>query len=177
MAILRRRKVSKKLRKHVQSEVSTSVQVALLTLKHESLSEPIRASSDPTERVGKTAENIIYGTRSRGNVYYYVGFDYTMPNDEDGASPQVSITLNYVTRDVIEAIESMGTGPVTVDMEICFADSPDVVEIGIYGMQLTDITYDHSTVTGTISRDLLFQEPYPFRSFIPYHYPYLFGLN
>lgn len=159
----------------MQSEVSTSVQVALLTIKHESLSEPIRVSSDPTERVAKTEENIIYGTKSRGNTYYYVGFDYSLPNDEDGAAPQVTLSLSYVTRDVIEAIEKMGTGPVSVDMEICFADTPDTVEIGIYDMQLSDITYDQTSISGTISRDLLFQEPYPFRSFIPQHYPFLFS--
>ena len=175
MRVPTRRRISKKLRKHVQSEISTSVQVGLITLRHESLEVPIRASTDPTQRVAQTAENIIYGTVSRGNIYYYTGFEYSLPNDEDGAPPQVNIRLPIVTRDVIEAIEKMTTGIVKVDLEIVFADSPDIVEIGLYDLELADINYDLTSVSGTISRDLLFQEPYPCNSFIPQHYPFLFA--
>ena len=173
--LLRRRKVSKKLRKHVQAEVSSQIQVCLLTIKHEDLTEPVHVSSDATVRVAKTAENVVYGTISRGKTYYYAGFGYSLPNDEDGSAPQVIITISYVTHDIIKAIENMGSGLVSVDMEICFADTPDIVEIGIYDMNVADIKYDSTSASFTISRDMLFQEPYPVRTFIPLHYPYLFN--
>lgn len=173
--LLRRRKVSKKLRKHVQAEVSSQIQVCLLTIKHEDLAEPIRVSSDATVRVAKTAENVVYGTISKEKTYYYVGFGFSLPNDEDGASPQMQITLAYVTNDIIKAIENMGSGLVSVDVVFVFADSPDVEELKIDDMNLADIKYDGTSISFTLSRDMLFQEPYPVRTFIPLHYKYLFN--
>ena len=41
-------------------------------------------------------------------------------------------------------------------------------------MELSDITYDEFAISGIVSRDLLFQEPFPFRSFTPDEWPFLF---
>lgn len=169
------RKVSKKLRKHVQSEIDPLIKVFLVTIYHEDLSEPIRASSDPTERVGSDEVNVIYGTVSRGRTFYYAGFEANLANDENGSAPQVTITLPNADRKMVEAIESMGPGPVTVDIEVVFADTPDESEISMIGMEMSEITYDEESISGVVSRDLLFDEPYPYRSFTPDHYPFLFS--
>lgn len=169
------RTVSKKVRKHVQAETDPLVKVFLITIRHKDLSEPIRVSSDPAERVDADSINVIYGTVSRGLTFYYAGFDASLLNDEEGAAPQTQITLPNADRAIIEAIESMGPGPVAVDIELVFADTPDIVEVGLYDMELSKITYDESTVSGTVSRDLLFQEPYPCKSFTPQDYPFLFS--
>lgn len=169
------RNISKKMRKHVQEEVDPLVKVFLITIRHKDLTEPIRASSDPTVRVGEDSINVIYGTVSRGQTFYYAGFDAMLVSDEDGSAPQTQLSLPNADRKIIEAIESMGPGPVAVDIELVFADTPDIVEIGLYDMELSKITYDESSVTGVISRDLLFQEPYPCKSFIPKDYPFLFS--
>lgn len=168
------RKVSKKAREHVQAEVDPLVKVFLITLYHEDLQEPIRVSSDPTERLGSDEINVIYGTRSNGYEYMYAGFDACFANDEDGSPPQVQISIPNADRSIIEAIESMGPGPVTVDIQLVFADTPDIVEVALTGMELSDITYDESAISGIVSRDLLFQEPFPFRSFTPNEWPFLF---
>ena len=169
------RSVSSKARKHVQSEISPLVQVFLITIYHEDLSEPIRVSSDPTTRLGSDEINVFYGTVSNGRTFYYAGFDACIANDEDGAAPQVQISIPNADRSMITAIESMGSGPVTVDIELVFADTPDTIEVALTGMELTEITYDESTISGTISRDLLFDEPYPYRSFTPKDWPFLFS--
>lgn len=168
------RTVSSKLRKNVQAEVDPLVKVFLITIYHEDLITPIRVSSDPTERIESDTTNVIYGTRSNGNIYYYAGFDCCLANDEDGAAPQVQISIPNADRSMVDAIESMGAGPVTVDIQLVFADTPDVVEIALTGMELSDITYDETSISGIISRDLLFSEPMPYRSFTPDEWPFLF---
>lgn len=168
------RTVSSKARKHVQSEIDPLVKVFLITIYHADLTDPIRVSSDPTERVGSDEYNVFYGTVSNDRVFYYAGFEASLANDEDGAAPQVQLTIPNADRAMIEAIESMGPGPVTVDIELVFADTPDNIEVALTGMELVEITYDESTISGIVSRDLLFDEPYPFRSFTPQHFPFLF---
>ena len=168
------RAVSSKARKHVQSEISPLIQVFLITIYHEDLSEPIRVSSDPTTRVGSDEYNVFYGTVSNGRTFYYAGFEACLANDEDGAPPQVQISIPNADRAMIEAIESMGSGPVTVDIELVFSDTPDTIEVSLIGMELIDITYDEMVISGVISRDLLFDEPYPSRSFTPLDYTFLF---
>jgi hypothetical protein len=171
------RKVTKRMRKHVQEEVDPLVKVFLITLHHEDLATPIRASSDATQRFEDESDeiNVIYGTISNGLKYYYTGFDASLANDEDGAAPQVQVTMPNASRVIIEAIESMGAGPVTVDLQLVFADTPDVVELELNDMEMSDITYDETSISGVISRDLLFNEPFPFRSFTPKDYPFLFS--
>lgn len=168
------RKVTKRLRDHVQSEVSPLIEVFLITLYHEDLSEPIRVSSDPTERVGSDAYNVYYGTISQGRIFYYAGFEACMLNDEDGAAPQTQISIARIPQ-VVEAIESMGPGPLTADIELVLADTPDIIEVSMLSLELVNPEYGEEAVTATISRDLLFSEPYPGRTFIPQHFPYLFG--
>ena len=169
------RKVSARARKHVQAEIDPLIKVFLITINHKDLLEPIRVSSDPTERVGSDEYNIIYGTVSRGMTFLYAGFEANLATDEEGAAPQVQVSIPNADRSIVEAIESMGPGPVSVDIEVVFADTPDEVEIALKGMEMTEITYDESVISGIISRDLLFDEPYPYRSFTPQHYPFLFS--
>lgn len=169
------RKISSKARKHAQAEIDPLVKVFLITINHKDLSEPIRVSSDPTEQVWSDEYNVFYGTVSRGMTFLYAGFEASLVNDEDGAAPQAQISIPNADRKIVEAVESMGPGPVLVDLEIVFADTPDEVEIALKGMEMTEITYDENTVSGIISRDLLFDEPYPYRSFTPQDYPFLFS--
>jgi len=98
-------------------------------------------------------------------TFYYAGFEANLANDEDGAAPQVQVSIPNADRSIV----------VSVDIEVVFADTPDEVEIALKGMEMTEITYDESVISGIISRDLLFDEPYPYRSFTPQHFPFLFS--
>ena len=156
------------------SEDSPLVKVFLLTIYHKDLEVPIRVSSDATVRLREEQENVIYGTVSNGVEYLYAGFDAALLNDESGSVPQVQITIPNAHRSIIEAIESMGSGPVEVDLKLVFADTPDITELEITGLEMGRITYDEMSITGTISRDMLFNEPFPSRSFTPQEWPFLF---
>ena len=169
------RTVTQRLRKHVQSEIEPSVKVFLITIYHDDLSEPIRVCSDKVERLGSDEYNVYYGVVSNARTFYYAGFEACLINDEDGAAPQVQISIPNADRSMTEAIEQMGPGPIKVDIEIVFADTPDIIEVALTAMEMADITYDETTITGTVSRDLLFTEPYPSKSFTPKHFPFLFS--
>lgn len=170
------RAVSMQARMAVMSEISDVVKIFLVTIWHRTLKDPIRVSSDPTVRLDEFSDqvNVIYGTRSQGQTYIYAGFDCMLLSDENGAAPQVQLSLPNASRDIIEAIERMGSGPIQVDIKLVLAPTPDIVEVDIQGLELTEITYDETTITGNLSKDLLFTEPFPFRSFTPQEYPFMF---
>lgn len=168
------RNITQRTRNAVMPEVSPFIKVYLLTIYHRDLQEPIRVSSDATVRLSETQEYVAYGTISNGLQYVYAGFEAALLNDEAGAIPQVQISIPNAHRNIIEGIESMGSGLVKVDLQMVFADIPDVVQVDIKGLYLTQITYDESTISGTLSRDILFNEPFPTRSFTPQEYPFLF---
>lgn len=168
------RNVTQRARTSFMSEESELIKVFLLTIYHKDLTEPIRVSSDPTVKIGDYQEMIVYGTISNGKTYIYAGFEASLLNDEAGAIPQVQISIPNAHRSIIEAIESMGSGPIQVDLQLVFADTPDIVEMDIKGLEMNQISYDETSITGTISRDLLFNEPFPSKTFTPQEWPFLF---
>lgn len=168
------RPISKRGRQSFMSEESELIKVFLLTLTHRSLPTPIYVSSDPTVVLWEEIHNIIYGTVSNGIQYLYTGFQCSLLNDEQGSIPQAQLTIPNAHRSIIESIEKMGSGAVNANIKLVFADTPDVIEYEIDNLTVSKITYDETTITGVLSRDMLYNEPWPARSFTPQEYPFLF---
>lgn len=168
------RRVTARARRSFMSEDSPLIKVFLLTIEHRSLSTPIYVSSDATVVLWEDSTNIIYGTISNGIQYLYAGFQCELLSDENGAIPQAQLTIPNAHRSIIESIERMGSGPVSCSLKLVFADTPDIIETEVNGLEISKITYDETTITGVLSRDMMFSEPYPSRSFNPQDYPFLF---
>lgn len=168
------RTISKRARTSFMSEESPLVKVFLLTLTHRTLPVPIYLSSDPTVLLWEEPTNLVYGTISRGIEYLYAGFQCNLLNDEQGAIPQAQLTIPNAHRSIIEAIERMGSGTVDCNIKLVFADTPDIIEYEVFNLTISKITYDETTITGVLSRDMLYNEPWPARSFTPQEYPFLF---
>jgi hypothetical protein len=147
--------------------------VFLLTIAHASLAQPIRASSDPTERIEETPTDVIYGTRSRGNDYVFFPFTLILPTDEDEGPKNMQLTLDNVTRQYTETLRSI-VGPPTIMTEIVLAQSPDTVEASWPDFLLTNASYDAATITGTLELETLQREPFPYLCFSPAYFPALF---
>lgn len=147
--------------------------VFLLTITHEAISEPIRVSSDPTERLIETATDIVYGTRSRGEDYVFFPFTLVLPTDEDEGPQNMQLTLDNVQRQYVETLRTI-SGPPTVTAEIVLSHTPDLVEAQWPEYLLTNAKYDATLITGTLTLETLFREPFPALSFSPSYFPSLF---
>lgn len=148
--------------------------VFLVTISHEDLSQPILISSDPTQRLSETASSVVYGTVSRGEQYVFFPFTLTLPSDEDDGPQNMSVEWDNVDRVITETLRGI-EGPPIIKTEIILADAPDLVEATWPDFLLTQVTYDSSTIKGTLSNETLVREPFPALCFTPSYFPGVFG--
>lgn len=147
--------------------------VFLVTIDHPDLATPILVSSDPTVRMSQTAEDVTYGTRSRGLEFVFFPFTLTLPSDEDEGPQNMTVQMDNVKRDITQTLRGL-TSPPTVKTELILIDSPDVVEAVWPDFLLTQATYDASTIKGTLTVETLVREPFPALCFTPSYFPGLF---
>jgi len=147
--------------------------IALITLTHESLSEPIRISTDPTERLSTPILDVVYGTVSRGNQYVFLPLKIQIPSDTDEGPGNMTIELDNVHRAYTEAIRSIFT-PISVLVELVLDNAVDTVELQWPEFLVTNITYDATLIKATLALETLEREPFPSGIFGPAHFPGLF---
>jgi hypothetical protein len=150
---------------------SDEVAIALLTITHASLGTVIRLSSDATERISD--EPLIYRTVSRGNDYLYAPFQFVLPEDKADSPPRCTIALDNIDRSMTDLLRSVSTPPV-IAFELVMSGSPDVVEMVLPAMLLTDVEIAAETINITLQIDGLETEPFPAFDFNPVTFPGLF---
>jgi hypothetical protein len=146
--------------------------IMLLTITAVGLTDPIRISSDPTARIAEPIEDIVYGTVSRGENYYFIPFQISLPGENDEAS-RASITIDNISRELVPTIRRL-TAPPSVLMEMVMASSPNTVEVQFPGFSITSISYDRMTISGELNVEMLTSEPFPAGTFTPSRFPALF---
>lgn len=149
--------------------------IFLVTIAHPALSAPIRVSSDPTQRLSETPTDVIYGTQSRGNDFIFFPFTLVLPTDEDEGPQNMQVALDNVTREYTKILRGIaGSRPPSVTTEIVLSATPDIVE-GVWPEYLlTEAKYDATTITGTLTLETLYREPFPALCFTPSYFPALF---
>lgn len=166
------RVISANMRDVLQATEHDTIPILLLTINHTSFNQPIRVSSDPTQRVTETDTEVVYGTPSRGDDYLFYPFQMKLPTDEEEGTPKTSLVIDNVARDLTEAVESIDPrDPVTVDIEIVLSTSLDTVEISYEDFELQNVSYDMFEISGEISMDALFGEPVPQHRMTPGNFP------
>lgn len=158
------RTLSAGFRAAILSQSADEDAVALLTISHPELATPLRASSHPIECLG--IDPLRYGTRSRGQIYDYIEFQITLPEDAEGKPPSFDIVMSNIARETIELIEST-TEPALVTVEIVSIHAPDLVEIEWPDFDLASAEYEDETVRIGLALDALATEPYPADAFTP----------
>ena len=153
------------------AQETDEVIICLLTFDHEDLDEPIYLSSDPTERISDNP--LIYATNSRSNQYLYLPFEFTLPDDKEDSPPRVQITLDNTDRQLVALLRSFSSPP-TVKLELVLASSPDVVELELPVLKLSNVQITERNISAELVADNLINEPYPGRSFTPGAFPGLF---
>ncbi len=143
------------------ASVTDEVWLVLLTIRHPSLSEPIRVVNNFKDIV------------SQGRTFVGCWFTIELPSDTPGERPSVFIEVDNVDRAQVDALRRADTPP-KVDIEVVLASQPDVIEHGPMTMTLREATYDVLKIRGRLEFEELFSEPYPGDSITPLSHPSLF---
>ena len=136
------------------------VYVILITIDHEELPAPIRVCSDSID------------TLSRGDNFISYPFELSLPDDQEGAPPAASITVDNVHRDLTNSLR-MITSPASFTIEIVRAAAPDEV-IPFQPLKMKSVKVDAQSITGELTVDDASTEPFPCNKFTPKRFPGLF---
>lgn len=167
------RSLSSTFRQALYAQQTGEVVAVLMTFTHPDLADPIRLSTDPTQRLS-TSPEITYGTVSRGDEYTFVPIAVVLSGEDSESAPQASLEIDNTSLDLINLVRSL-TAPATAKLEIVLASDPDTVEISFPAMTVGSADYDENAVRFRLEVDGLFSEPFPGTSFSPSMFPGLFG--
>lgn len=142
---------------------SDEIEIALIRISHPDLAEPVRLSSDPTERL--SVEPLSYGTRSTwrtedGSPFLFILMSTLLPGDQEDAPQSATLVLDAVDADMARVLR-MTTTRATVDMAVVLASSPNLVEAEWLGLKLMGAEGDASQIMLEISREPIDGEPWP----------------
>ncbi|EFO32623.1 conserved hypothetical protein [Roseibium sp. TrichSKD4] len=165
------RDVSNAMRSAMFAQEADEVPICLLTITHDDLVEPFYFSSDPTRRI--SVDPLLYATASRGRDYLFLPFDFILPQDEADAPQRVKLTMSNADREMVSVVRSVSTPPKAL-VEVILAETPDLVEIAIPDLLMSEAVMSESDIVIELTADPLINEPYPGRSFTPGSFPGLF---
>lgn len=148
------------------AEEQGGIPICLVTIDHEDFSEPIRISTDPTERLIETATEIVYGTTSNSNDYYFFPCDLKLPDDTDDGPGDMRLSFDNVNRDYIEIIRNTN-GLVTVQVDMVLSNALDTIEVSWPEFEITNISYDAFQITGTMRMETMESDTFPAVSMTP----------
>jgi hypothetical protein len=134
--------------------------LALLTVEHPRLAEPIR--------LVRNFEPVV----SRGHTFQAVAMSVALPTDTDEA-PTAQVTMGNVSRKVGQALEAMDTPPACA-LEIVLASDPDTVERSWQELSFSQASWDASTAQVDLSHISYWDEPWPRKRITPAKFPGLF---
>lgn len=166
------RSLSLNFRKELFAQESGKVAALLLTITHPDLVDPIRISTDPTERI--TIEPLRYGTVSRGETYYFVAAEVHLPDEVEKSPPTSRLMIENVTRELVPLARSV-TSPPSVKIEGIVAAAPDTIEFEVPALDMVNLSYDAGYLTFDLVMDALANEACPAGSFDPASFPGLFS--
>lgn len=145
--------------------------VVLLTFSGTGISTT-RIADNYTGRLSETSTDVLYGLTSRGNDFWFLPFNFSMPTENDSA-PRCSLTINDATQQLIPILRTINEA-INVKIEIVLKSDPDTVEVDFGNFLMSGITYNTDTITGELTVESLALEPFPAHNFTPSYFPGLF---
>ena len=124
------------------------------------------ADLDTTISVVNNTENIV----SNGTTYIAFPFEIALPESPEDAPPRAELAISNVSREIGQAIRSVGSPP-GVTITVIRQATPDVIEAQHVGMKLVGVTYDVQQVSGQLVREDFVTEPYPALTYSPAEFP------
>lgn len=162
------RSVSLNARTSFQAGHTDEVPVVLVIVRHPSLAEPARLSSDPTIRF--SADPLTYGTRHQGEDYGFILLSAILPDDQDRSPPKTTLAFENVHADMAAVLRSF-TEPAEIEMRVVLASTPDQIEARYTRLRAVRGSYDASQVSLDISREPFTSEPMPADRMTPDRFP------
>jgi hypothetical protein len=176
--------VSLTLRDAATVRETDAFMAALVTITHPELPQPIRISSDPSERL--SIDPPLFGTVSRGNTFWHIPTKLVLPgaDKQTAAKAQLmfdNIAIDRDTAGIAElanarvsdlALKSPGLGIVLI--ELVYSTTPDFVERHWPRLQTVVTTVEGASVVVDLARNNKAREPVPALTFSPAYFPGLF---
>ena len=153
--------VSQRFREEMFSAEATGVWVALATITHRALSEPVR--------IANNNDNVI----SRGNLYHKCPFAVKLPLHSEDGPPGAQLRAPNVSQDLVAILREIDS-PASIKFEIVLASDPNFIEIEYGIMQITFVRITEALIAATVGLDDLRTEPFPAHGFVPTYFPGLF---
>ncbi|MDQ0454722.1 hypothetical protein [Rhizobium paknamense] len=173
------RRVSLNARLAKDAGMTDEIYVALFYITHPDLDEPVRLSTDATERLSD--EPLMYGTRSSWmdsdtttEPFYFVLASTILPSDLDDAPTSGNLVLENVDNDIAKELRSFTT-LATVHMAVVLASSPSLIEIEFRNMQIVSADLTAGDITLNFSREDIEEERSPGGRMTRSQFPGLFS--
>ena len=155
------RSVSSEFKSTVFGSQTEEAYLVLIKVDHESMDAPIRVTSNGVVTV------------SNGESFQPYPFTLALPDDTERPFSRGRLTIENVSQTIIESIRSISTA-LLITIQIVLASDLDTVEVEYPDFELTDISYDAQTISGSLNIESFVEEPFPGDSFIPSYFPGLF---
>lgn len=134
---------------------------------------PVRLADNYTQRISETADDVVYGTVSRGMTFQFLPFELTLPEDSADGVPRCELVIHDVTSQLLPVLRGLRTA-LDVKIELVLTSSPDTVEFELVGFVLGGVTYSAQTIRAELTQESLESEPFPADVFAPSTFPGLF---
>lgn len=136
--------------------------LVLLTIDHDDLAQPIRVVNNQVD------------VSSRGDLFTAFPFDIVLPEDEPDVAQVARLILDNISREITQAIRTISSAA-TVLVEVVQLKDPEAVEIAYPSLNLRNVRWDSTRVTGDLMSDDLHLEPCPGHHFSPTDFPGILG--
>lgn len=157
------RTISFNARLAADAEATDEVETVLIKITNPLLDQPIRLSSDNTERI--SVEPLAYGTRSTwltddGSPFLFILMGTQIPDETDEEPPAGNLVLANLDSEIAEVLTST-TVPSLVSMALVLASSPNEVEHEFLDMQLRSAEGDGDQIVLFFTKEPVLSERYP----------------
>jgi len=149
------------------------VPILLLTISDPSLTDDVRVTTDPTQRIEETGTEVVYGTISNSLTYTFIPLSIKLPDDVDEGPQNMTVQIDNVSRELVPIIRSL-TAPPTVNVDIVLSSDLDTIIGSWPEYLLTNIKTNAETISGDLVLEILVNEPFPAGSQNPSEFPGLF---
>jgi len=159
------RRVSLNARLAQDATSTDEIYVALFYISHPDLEDPIRISTDNTERL--SVEPLLYGTRSTWmgsnpatQPFLFVAASTLLPSDVEDAPPAGNIIIENLDNDIAKLLRSF-SDLATINMAVVLADSPNLIEAQWTELNILTADIDAGEVMISFSREDITDEYFP----------------